>query len=46
MYFEVPPIPPGGYRIRVDAIATSDEDDLRHRTATLYALLRVEAEYT
>lgn len=42
MHFEVPPIPPGNYRIRVDAIArTNEDDDLRQRTATLYAQLRV-----
>jgi hypothetical protein len=46
MHFEVPPIPPGSYRIRIDA-TTGDadaEEDLHHRTATLYAQLRVLPE--
>jgi hypothetical protein len=43
MHFEVPPIPPGEYRIRIDATARSADDglDLRRRTATLYAQFRV-----
>jgi hypothetical protein len=42
MHFQLPPIPPGSHRIRIDAIADADpEQDLRHRTATLYAEFRV-----
>jgi hypothetical protein len=43
MHFEVPPIPPGDYRVRIDATAgdADVEEDLRHRTATLYATLCV-----
>jgi hypothetical protein len=42
LYFDVPPIPAGDYRLRLDAIhGRGAAGDLRHRTATLYAFLRV-----
>jgi hypothetical protein len=42
MYFDVPPLPPGDYRIRLDAThASADVGNLRERTATLYAQLRI-----
>ena len=42
LYFEVPPLDPGEYRIRLDAVLTGDTDvDVRDRTATFYAPLRV-----
>jgi len=44
LYFDVPPIPPGEYRVRLDLIHSRAElGDPRDRTATLYAPLRVLA---
>jgi hypothetical protein len=40
--FDVPPVPPGDYRVRLDLIHPDAEiGDIRQRTATLYAPLRV-----
>jgi hypothetical protein len=42
MYFDVPPIEPGDYRIRIDAAMPSHPaPSLRDRTATLYTSLLV-----
>jgi hypothetical protein len=42
LYFVVPPVPAGDYRIRLDLIHSRGEvGDLRDRTATLYAPLRI-----
>jgi hypothetical protein len=42
LYFDVPPVDPGVYRIRLDAIAPDGRiGDLRRRTATFYVALRV-----
>jgi hypothetical protein len=44
MQFDVPSIPAGDYRLRVDLIHSNGAlGDLRHRTATLYAPLRILA---
>ena len=41
-YFDAPPLPPGKYRVRLDATHPDGAPgDLRHRTATLYAALRI-----
>jgi hypothetical protein len=42
VYFNVPPLPPGDYRIRLDLIYQNGGiGDMQARTATLYAALRV-----
>jgi hypothetical protein len=42
LYFVVPPVSAGDYRIRLDLIhSRTDVGDLRDRTATLYAPLRI-----
>jgi hypothetical protein len=40
LYVDVPPLPPGDYRFRLDLMRTGDES-IRDRTATLYAPFRV-----
>jgi hypothetical protein len=42
LYFDAPPLDPGDYRIRLDATHPAGSiGDLRQRTATLYATLRL-----
>jgi len=42
MYFTVPPLAPGDYRLRFDMIHyNGDLGDVRHRTASLEAPLRI-----
>ena len=41
LHFDVPPILSGDYRIRLDATHPSGDGNLRQRTATLYAPLRI-----